>query len=385
MGTATRILVVIGTRPEAVKMAPLVRALAQDDRFVPIVCTTGQHRELLAETLAAFDMAADVALDLMRPRQRPAELAARVLTAIDETISRHRPDWVCVQGDTTTTVAATQAAFYARVPVAHLEAGLRSGRLDRPFPEEGNRRQVATLATLHFAPTQGARRNLLDEGVDGRRVHVTGNTVIDALLWMAEKVRRDAALAQEMATLLPACKRCRRRAHRLILVTSHRRESFGQGLANICAALLRIAERPDVAIVYPVHPNPAVHASVHRLLGGHPRIHLLAPLDYRRFVWLLVHADLILTDSGGIQEEAPALGKPVLVLRTVTERPEALAHGAARLIGTAPERIVTETLRLLDDPTAYAAMAKRRLLFGDGHAAERIVATLAKEIRPRKS
>ena len=379
VGEKRRILVVVGTRPEAIKMAPVVRALDADGRFAPILCATGQHRALLAEALAAFGLVPDVDLDLMEEDQRPAALAARVLAGVDQVIGRHRPAWVLVQGDTVTTVAAAQAAFYARTPLAHVEAGLRSGDRAHPFPEEGNRCMVAPIADLHFAPTAKARANLLDEGVDRRRIHVTGNTAIDAVLMTAEAVRADRDLAEEMAAAIPALAPARRNRRRLVLVTAHRRESFGRGLARICNALARLAERQDVAIVWPVHPNPQVHGAVHRLLGRHRRIHLVAPLSYRRFVWLLGQADLVLTDSGGIQEEAPALGKPVLVLREVTERPEAVAAGAARLVGTDPERIVTEAARLLDDPAAHAAMATRRLPFGDGHAAERIVAVLGRE------
>ncbi len=377
MGEKRRILVVVGTRPEAIKMAPVVRMLESDGRFAPILCATGQHRALLADALAAFGLVPDIDLDLMETGQRPATLAARVLAGIDKVIIRHRPAWVLVQGDTVTTAAAAQAAFYARTPLAHVEAGLRSGDRAHPFPEEGNRCMVAPLADLHFAPTVEARANLLAEGVDQQRIHVTGNTAIDAVLMTAEAVQADRQLVDEMTTAIPVLAHARRTGRRLVLVTAHRRESFGRGLLRICSAVMRLAERQDVIVVWPVHPNPQVHEAVHRLLGRHRRIHLIAPLPYRRFVWLLCQADLVLTDSGGIQEEAPALGRPVLVLRKVTERPEAVTAGAARLVGTDPERIATEAARLLDDPAAHAAMATRRLPFGDGRAAERIVKVLA--------
>ena len=379
MGNRLCILVVVGTRPEAIKMAPVVRALEGDGRFVPILCATGQHRTLLADALAAFGLAPDVDLELMEVDQQPAALAAAVLTGIDEVIRHQRPAWVLVQGDTVTTLAAAQAAFYARTPLAHVEAGLRSGDRGHPFPEEGNRCMVASIADLHFAPTPAARDNLLAAGVNRRSIHVTGNTAIDALLMMAEAVRMDQRLTREMTKAIPTLAPGRARGRRVVLVTAHRRESLGEGITRICAAVARLTEREDIEIVWPVHPNPHVHAAVRRLLGGHRRIHLIAPLDYRRFVWLLRRVDLVLTDSGGLQEEAPALGKPVLVMRAVTERPEALAAGATRLVGTDPTRILSAVARLLDDPAAYAAMAKPRFPFGDGHAAERIVQVLAKE------
>ncbi|GIX17743.1 MAG: UDP-N-acetylglucosamine 2-epimerase [Rhodothalassiaceae bacterium] len=378
MGAPIRTLVVVGTRPEAIKLAPVIRRLRADHRFALTVCATGQHRGLLDDALAAFGIKPDIDLDLMTPDQRPAVLAARVLQALDGLLAQRRFDWMLVQGDTVTTLAAAEAAFYARVPLAHVEAGLRSGDLRQPFPEEGQRAMVARIADLHFAPTEEARGNLLAEGVDWRRIHVTGNTGIDALLTMAEAVRGsdacdrddvDGALRQERGP----------DTRRLLLVTAHRRENLGDGLARICVRrCTQLAERTDIEIVWPLHPNPAVGKAVPPLLGAHPRIRLIAPPDYRAFVRLLLEAEIVLTDSGGLQEEAPALGRPVLVLRDVTERPEAVAAGAARLVGTDPDRILGEAMRLLDDPAAYAAMARPRLIFGDGNAAERIVKVLAK-------
>ncbi|RMF15986.1 MAG: UDP-N-acetylglucosamine 2-epimerase (non-hydrolyzing) [Alphaproteobacteria bacterium] len=372
------VLCVIGTRPEAIKMAPVVRALGSSGRFRPVVCATGQHREMLDEALAMFSLSPDVDLDVMRPGQTLAGVSAAVLGGIDGVLADADPDSVLVQGDTTTTMAAALAAFWRGIPVGHVEAGLRTGDLRAPFPEEANRRIASIVTDLHFAPTPAARRNLLAEGVAADRVHVTGNTVIDALLWMAERVRDDRALADEMTARIPALARCGEGGRRLVLVTGHRRESFGRGFENICTALARIAERDDVEIVYPVHLNPNVRGPVHRRLGRHENIHLIEPVDYRRFVWLMTRAHLVLTDSGGVQEEAPALGRPVLVMREVTERAEAVDAGVVRLVGTDPDRIVAEVSRLIDDPEHHARMSRPTFCYGDGHAAERIVKLLEK-------
>jgi UDP-N-acetylglucosamine 2-epimerase (non-hydrolysing) len=363
-----RVLVVVGTRPEAIKMAPVVRELQrQAERVTVRVCATGQHRQMLDQVLQLFDIRPEVDLDIMQTGQTPSRVAAAVLTGLEPVLERERPDWVLVQGDTTTVMAAAVAAYHARVRVGHVEAGLRSGDMQRPFPEEANRLVADHLSDLCFAPTERARRNLLREGIPEARIVVTGNTVVDALLWTAAQPWAPGA-DSPLATLPPD--------GRLILVTAHRRESFGVPLRRICAALRQIAARGDVRIAYPVHLNPNVRQPVHQLLGDMPGVTLLPPLDYRSLVYLMQRSYLILTDSGGIQEEAPSLGVPVLVLRTVTERPEAVEAGTARVIGTDAATIVAEASRLLNDEQVHARM--RRLInpYGDGHAAERIVAVL---------
>ncbi len=362
-----RIMPIFGTRPEAIKMAPVVQALCADPCFETTVVVTAQHRGLLDDVLGVFGLVPAIDLDLMRPGQSPTAVAARVLLALEPLLDQQRPDWVLVQGDTTTVMAAALAAHYAGVRVGHVEAGLRSFDRRNPFPEEANRVVTGHLSDLHFAPTPRARDNLVCEGIDPRHVLVTGNTVVDALRWVAAQPWRPAA--DDPLAGLPEGKRW-------ILVTAHRRESFGEPLADICIALERLAERGDVHLIYPVHPNPRVHGPVHARLGDHPAVTLLPPLTYRPLVWLLARAALVLTDSGGIQEEAPALGKPVLVLRETTERPEAIEAGLAELVGTDPARIVAAAERLLDDPETYAAMARVESIYGDGRAAERIVRAL---------
>lgn len=369
-----RVLLIYGTRPEAIKLAPVIRQLqaaAKDGADLQgIVCATGQHRELLDEVHALFDVRPDFDLRLMQPDQALADLTARALVAVTEVIQRVRPDAVVVQGDTTSAMVGGLAAFYQKIPVAHVEAGLRTNDLYAPFPEEMNRRVVTRLARWHFAPTTVARANLLAEGVPDDSIEVTGNTSIDALRQVTAE-----RLAPAPAELMPAA------GQRLLLVTAHRRENFGDGVESICAALRQLAERfSDVRIVYPVHPNPNVRGPAERLLGGHPRIHLCQPLPYGSFVPLLGAAWVVLTDSGGLQEEAPGLGKPVLVMRDVTERPEPIAAGTAMLVGTSTSRIVEAVARLHDEPAAYAAMANARNPFGDGHAAERIVARLRRDL-----
>ncbi len=375
----TKVLVVMGTRPEAIKLAPVVRALKGSGKFLPIVCCTGQHREMLREAIRIFEIEPDVDLDLMRPGQSLAELSSRLLSGLDKVLEEQRPEWVLVQGDTTTTMVATLAAFYRGIPTAHVEAGLRTRNLQMPFPEEANRRITGLLARLHFAPTQAARENLLREGIPREHVHLTGNTVIDALLWMVQRVTGDVRLMTDLKRAIPSLTLCHGHNRRIVLVTSHRRENFGNGLKNICAALCRLAERKDIEIVYPVHLNPCVYGPVHRALEGYRNIHLLKPLDYQHFIALMCRAYLILTDSGGVQEEAPALGKPVLVMRDVTERAEAVEVGMAELVGTDVERIVSKVNQLLDDPAYYVRMCRPMFCYGDGRAAERIVDALAKE------
>jgi len=349
-------------------MAPVLRALAAQPGLRPVVCVTDQHREMLDQVLEFFDIRPDYRLDVMRDGQSPSEVAARVLERLPPVLATTRPAAVLVQGDTTTTLAAALAAFYARIPVGHIEAGLRTYCRDAPFPEELNRQMVTTLAEWHFAPTEWARSNLIHERVAVEKIEVTGNPVIDALRWTVEKLE-----AGNGSRVLPSLHGGRR----LLLVTAHRRESFGRPFAELCLGLREIVERnPDVEIVYPVHRNPEVQAPVRRLLSGCTRIHLLPPLDYWHLVDLLRRCYLVITDSGGIQEEAPSLGKPVLVMRDTTERPEGVKAGTARLVGTSRTRIVRETERLLQDPARYACMAEAHNPYGDGRAGERIAAHL---------
>lgn len=363
------LLLVFGTRPEAIKMAPLVQHFTAHPAYVTRVCVTAQHRQMLDQVLALFDLQPDYDLDLMRPGQDLFTLTSRILTAMGDVLAQCRPDLVFVHGDTTTCFTTALAAFYQQIAVAHVEAGLRTRQRYSPFPEEMNRRLASRLATLHFAPTTQAQQNLVNEGVDAPSIYVTGNTIVEALRQVANRLEQDEAMNARLAGQFPFLDENRR----LILVTAHRRESFGGGFEAICRALHRLAERTDVQLVYPVHLNPNVAEPVRRHLAGHPRIHLLEPLDYLPFVYLMNQASVIVTDSGGVQEEAPSLGKPVLVLRESTERPEALQAGTVRLVGTNEERIVAETTRLLDDPQAYAAMARAHNPYGDGKAAQRMV------------
>jgi UDP-N-acetylglucosamine 2-epimerase (non-hydrolysing) len=360
-----RILLVFGTRPEAIKLAPVALALrSRQAELETRLCVTGQHRDMLDQALAGFGLAADIDLNLMRPQQTLAGLTTRAIRALDGVIRRVRPDLVIVQGDTTSAFVGALAAYYHRVPVAHLEAGLRTGDLYQPFPEEGNRRLIGTLTALHFAPTSRAARQLRREGTPPERIFVTGNTVIDALLQIKRESQRGAATV------------CSQR-RRLVLLTMHRRESFGLPLENICRAILKLVERnPDVEVAFPVHASPFVREPVLRLLAGHRRIHLSEPLDYRALVQVLDACYLVLTDSGGIQEEAPALGKPVLVLREKTERPEAIAAGTAKLVGTGTQRVLRAAERLLRDEIVYRRMAHAGSPYGDGRAAERVVDAL---------
>ena len=356
-----RALVVLGTRPEAVKLAPLVRELRQRPLVETVVCSTGQHRDMLDQTLATFALRPDHDLDLMRADQSPADVAAGVLTGVTRVIAAERPDVVLVQGDTTTAMAASLAAFLQRVPVGHVEAGLRTEIRSTPFPEEMMRRIVGRIAELHFAPTTRAAANLRTERADlDSSIFLTGNTVVDAVRWIAEAGPT-------------GCPAVERRAARLVLVTAHRRESFGEPIRSICRALRALVEHdPTIEIAYPVHPNPNIQRPVHELLDGHERIHLLHPLGYGELVGLMREAYLVLTDSGGLQEEAPTFGKPVLVLRDDTERPEAIEAGTAALVGTDAGRIVREAERLLSDRRQYDRMARAHSPFGDGFAAARI-------------
>lgn len=370
---STRLLFVFGTRPEAIKLAPLIlQARERPEEFDVMVCATAQHREMLDQVLALYNIVPDYDLDLMRRGQDLASLTARILIGVDQTIARVAPDIVTVQGDTTTTMTASLAAFYRRIPVAHVEAGLRTGRKDAPFPEEVNRTMTTRIADWHFAPTECARANLLAEGIAPARVHVTGNTVIDALLWMRNRLQGEMPVHPGLDDSVFTSRA------RLVLVTGHRRENFGAGFESICRAIARLAAvHPDVHFVYPVHLNPNVTEPVQRLLGALPNVHLIEPLAYAPFVALMDRSHLVMTDSGGVQEEAPALGKPVLVLRETTERPEALAAGTALLVGTDEQRIVAECSKLLDDPVAHDRMARAHNPYGDGQASRRILDVLA--------
>ena len=386
-----KILSVFGTRPEAVKMAPIVQRLNQTAGIESRVCVTAQHRQMLDQVLDLFQIKPDYDLDLMRDNQSLAELSASIFTHLDPVLADFRPDWVLAVGDTTTVVTTSLLAFYRRIKFGHVEAGLRTHDKWHPYPEEINRRLATVTADLHFAPTEWSRGNLLREGVDERAIRVTGNPVIDAFQFVAMQDEPD-----EITSLLDTLKISLSPAHRLrqfaapfnahaanemktgklILVTAHRRENFGKPIENICFALKELAQREEIEIVYPIHLNPNVQEPVNRILKDVPHVTLLPPLDYLPMVHLMKHATLILTDSGGLQEEAPSLGVPVLVLRETTERPEGVEAGTLKLVGTETSRIVQEATRLLDDPIAYAEMAKAANPYGDGHAAERIVEAL---------
>lgn len=372
MSGGKRILTVFGTRPEAIKLFPLVHALEADDRFDNRVCVSAQHRSMLDQVLAIAGIAPDHDLDLMQPDQSLDALTAALLTGLGKVMDVEKPDWVVVQGDTATAMTGAIAAYYRKIPVAHVEAGLRSGNIHHPWPEEVNRKIIGTIAALHCAPTETAAEALRRENVDPATIHVTGNTVIDALHWITGRIAEEPQLAGGLADL-----ERRFAGKRIIGATSHRRENFGEGMEAIAEAIRRLAARPDVALIFPVHLNPNVRAVMNERLGRLANVALIEPLDYPHFARLLDIATLMLTDSGGVQEEAPALGKPVLVMRETTERPEGIAAGTARLVGTDADRIVAEAELLLDDEAAYAAMARAHDPFGDGKSAARIVDLLA--------
>src|SRR5258706_8577623 len=365
-----KVLSVSGTRPEAIKMAPVVAGLAQSDDIEAKVCVTAQHRSMLDQVLALFDIRPDYDLDVMTSSQTLRSVTTSVLNGLDDVLEDFRPDRILVHGDTTTTMAASLAAFYRMVPVGHVEAGLRTWNRYAPWPEEMNRKITDAICDLYFAPTEKSRHNLLSEGVAAGAIHVTGNTVIDALLQVVRQIERSPRLQADFARQFAYLSSNRRR---LILVTRHRRENFGDGFESICHALADLSRRDDVEIVYPVHLNPNVREPGNRLLAHLPTIHLIEPLDYLPFVYLMNRAYLIITDSGGVQEEAPSLGKPVLVMREVTERPEAVDAGTARLVGTDRARIVAEATRLLDDSEAYYAMSRAHNPYGDGAPSARII------------
>jgi len=365
-----KILSVFGTRPEAIKMAPIVRMLAGTKDIESRVCVTAQHRQMLDQVLELFKIKPEYDLDLMRDGQTLAQLSAAIFTNLDPVLDDFKPDWVLAVGDTTTVVTTSQLAFYRRIKFGHVEAGLRTHNKWHPFPEEINRRLATTMADLHFAPTTWSQGNLLHEGVDEKTVFVTGNPVIDALKFVAEQEE-----PKEIKDLLASYN-----GKRIVLVTAHRRENFGEPMENICHALKELALRGDIQIIYPVHLNPNVQEPVNRLLKNMDGITLLPPLDYLPLVHVMKNAALILTDSGGLQEEAPTFGVPVLVLRETTERPEGVDAGTLKLVGTETSRIVQEAKRLLDDPIEYGKMSKASNPYGDGHAAERIVEALLKTI-----
>jgi UDP-N-acetylglucosamine 2-epimerase (non-hydrolysing) len=391
-----KILVVFGTRPEAIKLVPVIKELEKScDKFIVQVCVTAQHRQMLDQVLELFDIQADYDLDVMKPGQDLYDVTANVLLGLRSVLEIAAPDLVLVHGDTTTTMAASLAAFYSCIPIGHIEAGLRTGNKRAPFPEEINRAITGRLADIHFAPTEQARQNLLAEGVPDDIIHITGNTVIDALFLALDKISYEALGYEiEKSLVLKNPSLCNifpqldsnqnvqallhnSRETRLILVTGHRRENFGEGFENICLALKDIADNnPDMEIIYPVHLNPNVQEPVHRILSDCKTIHLIAPLDYLPFVFLMNRSYLIITDSGGVQEEAPSLGKPVLVLRETTERPEAVEAGTVALVGTDRIKIVNAAQKLLDDVHAYAAMSQSHNPYGDGNAAIKIVKIL---------
>ncbi len=387
-----KILIVFGTRPEAIKMAPLVKALQRESGiFDAKVCVTAQHREMLDQVLKIFDISPDYDLDIMKPGQDLYDVTSGVLLGMKEVLSDFRPDIVLVHGDTTTTLAVSLAAFYRKIPVGHVEAGLRTEDIYSPWPEEANRQLTSRLTRLHFAPTSKSRQNLLAEKIPDENIVVTGNTVIDALFLVLEKIgsnpEKETKIIETLKNRLPFFqtpktqnpKTQNPKPKQLILVTGHRRENFGRGFINICEALKEIAEKePDVDIVYPVHLNPNVQKPVNEILGDTPNIHLIPPLEYEPFVYLMSKAHIIVTDSGGIQEEAPSLGKPVLVMRETTERPEAVEAGTVKLVGTDKKVIVESALKLLNDRESYEKMSKAHNPYGDGKASERITETLKK-------
>jgi len=372
-----RILLVFGTRPEAIKMAPVCQALRATQQFDVRVCVTAQHRQMLDQVLDVFGIVPEYDLDLMQPNQSLTDLTCNVLRGLRPVLADCRPDVMLVHGDTTTTMAASLAAFYERVAIAHVEAGLRTHNRYSPWPEEKNRHITGTLATWHFAPTLQSRDNLLREGIPANEIWVTGNTVIDALLEVSDRLRRDEALHQQMESRFDFLNR----NQRLLLVTGHRRENFGDGIRNICMALRELSKRSDIEIVYPVHLNPNVRKPVESLLADHPNVHLIEPVGYTEFVHLLNLAHVVLTDSGGIQEEASALKKPVLVMRDTTERPEAVAAGVARLVGTDHANLCTEVSRLYEDAGAYSLMTAAANPYGDGMAGQRIAKVLSEKLR----
>lgn len=377
-----KVLTVFGTRPEAIKMAPLVKTLAAHPRIEARVCVTGQHRQMLDQVLSLFDITPDYDLDIMQPQQTLSSVTSHILLKLEPVLRQYSPDLVLVHGDTSTTLAAALAAYYQKIAVGHVEAGLRTGDIYSPWPEEANRCLTGSLATWHFAPTLQTQENLLRENVPSHKILVTGNTVIDALLMVKNKLQNQPELKNKLHNTFNFI----RKDSRMVLITGHRRENFGEGFERICQGIQNLAKKyPDVDFVYPVHLNPNVREPVNRLLRNMPHVHLIEPQEYLPFVYLMTQAHLILTDSGGIQEEAPSLGKPVLVMRETTERPEAVAAGTVKLVGTDVETIVCEVTRLMDDTNAYDQMARAHNPYGDGRASKRIVEFIAKYEEPTGS
>lgn len=377
-----KILIVFGTRPEAIKMAPLVKAMqAERKAFDTQVCVTAQHRDMLDQVLNLFNIAPQHDLDLMQPGQSLTALSNRVLTGMEQVFSKVKPDLVFVHGDTTTSSMTALAAFYQQIDVAHIEAGLRTHNLYAPWPEEANRQITGRLTKWHFAPTELARQNLRTENTPDAQICVTGNTVIDALYWVRDQIGKDAARDANLREGIAENGFYFSPERRVILITAHRRENFGAGFQNICKALATLAQNnPDCDLVYPVHLNPNVQKPVHELLGDKPNIHLIAPLDYEPFIWLMDKSHIVLTDSGGIQEEAPGLGKPVLVMRETTERPEAVKAGTVKLVGTDSSLIVNEIQALLDEENTYAEMSRAHNPYGDGKACRRVIDFLSEQV-----
>lgn len=373
-----KLLLVFGTRPEAIKIAPLIKELQKyPEEIETKICVTAQHRQMLDQVLDIFGITPDYDLNIMRPGQDLYDVTANVLHGLKPVLNDFRPDMVFVHGDTTTSFAASLACFYQQINVAHIEAGLRTHNIYSPWPEEANRQLTARLAKLHFAPTQASKQNLMSENIDSESVIVTGNTVIDALYWVLNRIETEPLVKDKILSELANSGVFQTDTKKLILVTGHRRENFGQGFIDICEALKEIADsRPDVEIVYPVHLNPNVRIPVNNILSDTPNVHLIEPLSYLPFVFLMKQSYLIITDSGGVQEEAPSLGKPVLVMRDATERPEAIEAGTVRLVGTSREKIVAETMELLNNGVSYQAMTKAHNPYGDGTACLRIVECL---------
>ncbi len=364
-----RILLVFGTRPEGIKMAPLVENIKKNVNLDIKVCVTAQHREMLDQVLKLFNIIPDYDLNLMRHNQSLSELTCNIIKGMEKVYEDFKPDWVMVHGDTSTTIGASLAAYYKKIKIAHVEAGLRTNNIYSPWPEEANRQLTSKLANLHFAPTEQARQNLITEGVDHKAITITGNTVIDALLTVSRKLDENHELAQKLGEKFSYLDN----EKKTILVTGHRRENLGEGFESICHALYKIALEPNVQVVYPVHLNPKVQEPVTRILGKSKNVHLLTPLDYLPFVYLMKRSHLVLTDSGGIQEEAPSLGRPVLLMRDTTERPEAVLAGTVRLVGTNTESIVKNVMELLNDKSKYKKMSRAHNPYGDGYACQRIV------------
>ena len=370
-----KVLSIFGTRPEAIKMAPLVKKLQQHPDIESYVCVTAQHREMLDQVLQLFDITPDYDLDIMKSAQNLTDITSEILKKLEPVLQQLKPDRVLVHGDTTTAMVAAMTAFYQKIPVGHVEAGLRTGDLYSPWPEEMNRRVVSVYADMHFSPTQKAKDNLIDENIDDDKIFITGNTIIDSILLVKDKLNSNKEIAQQFDDILPFLDPQKK----LILVTAHRRENFGQGFLDICTAISLIAENKNVQVLYPVHLNPNVQEPVYRILGDKKNVKLISPLDYLHFVYLMNRSYIILTDSGGIQEEAPSLGKPVLVMRDTTERPEAVDAGTVKIVGTNPEVICREVNSLLDDNENYSTMSLAHNPYGDGKASEAIINNILSE------